>query len=140
MSRDTVVARAVLVTRVPHTRGVHPTPRFAFDFNLMRRVKLSDRFFLQPRMKASEFLRAEVMADGAGGEDGGEGDGTAGGDQEYELFAIMIHQGTARGGHYFAYIKVRAHSSVLHPGQYDSLNACPDHSQAAATIGLSSTT
>ena len=122
--------------------------RFAFDFNLMRRIKLSDRFFLQPRMRASEFLRPEVAVDGDSGEQSGE----AVADQEYELFAIMIHQGTARGGHYFAYIKVallpcllaaaprcRAHvlllwlCPVLH-------GLCVARSRVVATTGSSSMT
>lgn len=53
-------------------------------------------------------------ADAAGNKDstdeGDDGDGdqatTRNEDGEYELFAVMIHQGTARGGHYYAYIKV----------------------------------
>lgn len=46
-------------------------------------------------------------ADAAGNKDSSdEGDATRNEDGEYELFAVMIHQGTARGGHYYAYIKV----------------------------------
>jgi len=76
--------------------------RFSFDFQRMRRVKLSNRFFLQETLAARDFLHESAVA-GVGEDDGPAFDM----DTEYELFAIMIHQGTAHGGHYFAYIKVR---------------------------------
>lgn len=31
----------------------------------------------------------------------------------YELFSVMVHQGSASGGHYFAYIKSVYQCSVL---------------------------
>lgn len=64
--------------------------RFSFDFNLMKRIKLNNAFGLVPTLNTADFMTSDMI----------EGDG-----DEYELFAIMIHQGTARGGHYFAYIK-----------------------------------
>ena len=82
--------------------------RFSFDFNLMRRVKLNNRFFLQPYLRTRDFLRPIAGASEGKGDEGEAGEVA---DRTYELFAVMIHQGTARGGHYFAYIKVRAEST-----------------------------
>eukprot|EP00947_MAST-08B_sp_MAST-8B-sp1_P005796 g5796.t1 len=83
--------------------------RFVFDFNLMRRVKVSDPFAFPIDLDMTPFVVPP--------EDGTEqGSGEQHGQpppqqqqqqqqQQYELFGVLVHHGTAMGGHYFAYIK-----------------------------------
>lgn len=61
--------------------------RFSFDFRIMRRVKLHTVLTLERTLDLSMHV-----ADAAPGE------------LRYELYGVMIHLGSAMGGHYFAYI------------------------------------
>lgn len=51
---------------------------------------------------------------------------TAPGPYMYELFAIMIHSGSASGGHYYAYIK-----------DFNSYNWYSFNDQTVSPVGLS---
>lgn len=78
--------------------------RFIFDYGLGRRVKLFDPVAFPAVLDMGPFLHVE------GGPDcKPEGQGPAGPDPLlYDLYAVLVHYGSAMGGHYFAYIKVGA--------------------------------
>ena len=64
--------------------------RFTFNYVSMQRVKVDSNFTFQRYLDMSPFVSAATT-----------GDPTL----NYELYGILIHVGTARGGHYFAHIK-----------------------------------
>ena len=64
--------------------------RFTFNYVSMQRIKLDSVFTFQRQLDMSAFVPDSTAADS---------------DLQYELYGILIHVGTARGGHYFAYIK-----------------------------------
>lgn len=69
--------------------------RFVYDFALQRRVKLYDAVSFPDTLDMSPFLfEAPAVPDA----------------NVYELFSVLVHFGTAMGGHYFAYVKVSIHS------------------------------
>ncbi|EDV27142.1 uncharacterized protein TRIADDRAFT_54793 [Trichoplax adhaerens] len=61
--------------------------RFSFDYHTLQRMKLNDRVTFPYILNLSEFLEDQQTQ------------------LNYELFSIMIHSGSAVGGHYYAYIK-----------------------------------
>jgi hypothetical protein len=87
---------------------------FIFDFNFGRRVKLHDPLAFPEVLNMGPFVHG-ASSDGSGDN---AGSGANAGDMEYELYSVLVHYGTAMGGHYFAYVKVhppRAFvSSTLH--------------------------
>lgn len=65
--------------------------RFSFDFRIMRRVKLHTALNIEKEVDMAPFLATSDTH-------------TPQPDLRYELYGIMIHMGSAMGGHYFAYI------------------------------------
>ena len=77
--------------------------RFDMDYNTWQRVKLHDDVSFPHTLDVAEFIdAAEVMSseENPGGDVNREGTSN-----EYELFSVCIHTGSALGGHYYAYIK-----------------------------------
>ncbi|GFO30595.1 ubiquitin carboxyl-terminal hydrolase 40 [Plakobranchus ocellatus] len=64
--------------------------RFSYDFVKMSRYKENGRFTFPMEIDMSPFSEKQ--------ESGAE-------DQTYELFSVVVHRGSAFGGHYFAYIR-----------------------------------
>ncbi|XP_068947330.1 ubiquitin carboxyl-terminal hydrolase 47 isoform X4 [Petaurus breviceps papuanus] len=62
--------------------------RFDFDYTTMHRIKLNDRMTFPEELDMSTFIDVE--------------DETS---LLYELFSVMVHSGSAAGGHYYACIK-----------------------------------
>lgn len=62
-----------------------------YDFALQRRVKLFDPVTFPALLDMKPFLIPTATVDNC----------------KYELYSVLVHHGTAMGGHYFAYIKVR---------------------------------
>jgi ubiquitin carboxyl-terminal hydrolase 47 len=60
--------------------------RFVFDYEINARVKLHDEFCFEETMDLSSLLSSSSPS-------------------VYELIAVMVHSGSAVGGHYYAYIK-----------------------------------
>uniref|UniRef100_H2YIV9 USP domain-containing protein n=1 Tax=Ciona savignyi TaxID=51511 RepID=H2YIV9_CIOSA len=63
--------------------------RFDFDYSTMHRIKLNDCMQFPQILNLNSFTE-ETSKEGP---------------YVYELFSIMIHSGSAAGGHYYAYIK-----------------------------------
>ena len=75
--------------------------RFVFDFTTHTRSKLQHRVTFPDMIDMAAF--------GHGEEGGGSGEETASSSSAspamYDLFAVLMHSGTANGGHYFSYIR-----------------------------------
>jgi hypothetical protein len=67
--------------------------RFVFDYATMRRKKVNDPLQIGSTLDLRPFLADEVEAEAT--DDA----------MVYELYGILIHSGSAMGGHYHAYIK-----------------------------------
>uniref|UniRef100_A0A8C4QAX2 Ubiquitin carboxyl-terminal hydrolase 47 n=1 Tax=Eptatretus burgeri TaxID=7764 RepID=A0A8C4QAX2_EPTBU len=108
--------------------------RFDFDYSTMHRIKLNDRMTFPEMLDLNSFIDAPeeekcCQADSCA-DSGAENEGSCHSDQMntdfsgydavdegidlenatlgpwvYELFSIMVHSGSAAGGHYYAYIK-----------------------------------
>jgi ubiquitin C-terminal hydrolase len=115
--------KGVALNTVPYILSLQ-LKRFTYDWELDRRVKLDDRVEFPLLLDIAPFLEAEAgraaggAKAGAGKEaeaaparngfgSGGTHLGAAGKQAEmlYELFAILMHRGSAGFGHYYAYIK-----------------------------------
>eukprot|EP01047_Picozoa_sp_COSAG01_P065881 COSAG01_NODE_8983_length_2594_cov_9.563527_3_plen_224_part_00 len=97
--------KGISFQRFPRLLTLH-LKRFVFDYATMRRRKLNDVLRFGETLDVGEFMGAG-SGDGDGDGDGAAGEG-GGGDSagtRYELFAILIHSGSAGGGHYYSYIK-----------------------------------
>ncbi len=90
--------------------------RFDFDYKTMSRFKLSNKVTFPEILNVSKYLSEnEPKEEAACGEKSTqidvdeikqESNSEESGDlNTYELFSIMIHSGSATGGHYYAYIK-----------------------------------
>jgi len=105
--------------------------RFDFDFETLNRVKLDDRVTFPEILDLNQFIEGGKKKQPApGSEEGGEVEGEddkdtfcsdseqgqrkrqrdiekalQNGPYAYELFSILVHRGSALGGHYYAYIK-----------------------------------
>ncbi len=66
-----------------------------YDFSLQRRVKLYDPVSFPDVLDMTPFLFEAASSTEP---------------NPYELFSVLVHFGTAMGGHYFAYIKVSMRS------------------------------
>jgi len=87
--------------RLPDLLTLH-VRRFIFDYSTLRRIKLNDP--MEVPMRLSLQASGALQAAGAEGQERGPKDG--GGDSvEYELCSILIHAGSAMGGHYHCYAK-----------------------------------
>ncbi len=69
-------------------------PRFVFDYGLGRRVKLYDPVAFPAELDMGPFLHVS---------EGQEPHPPT----PFDLYAVLVHYGSAMGGHYFAYVKVR---------------------------------
>ncbi|VDP02752.1 unnamed protein product [Heligmosomoides polygyrus] len=125
--------KGLRVTEFPYLLTIQ-LKRFDFDYNTMHRIKLNDRmtfpdvldlnpFVYHPDSKETDFTTGTTAS--AGWNQGGgfffaSLDSVSAGQQldrayvnkllkrgeyVYELFSVMVHQGSAAGGHYFAHIK-----------------------------------
>uniref|UniRef100_A0AC35TIW5 USP domain-containing protein n=1 Tax=Rhabditophanes sp. KR3021 TaxID=114890 RepID=A0AC35TIW5_9BILA len=121
--------------------------RFDFDYNTMHRLKLNDRISFPDFLDMNKFLhknrkeRDESKVVEGGGEneiplftepeeptsdlyvplaerEGKVQEFLKNGPNVYELFSVMVHQGNASGGHYYAYIK------NLDKNQWSCFNDC----------------
>lgn len=89
--------------------------RFDFDWNLDRRIKINDLMTFPMVLDMNPYLDSGKDGENKGGEgeeDAGQGgpEGGKGGQASekrntYELFSVLVHSGSAMGGHYYAYIK-----------------------------------
>lgn len=70
--------------------------RFVFDYQTMRRRKVNDPLRVCSNLDLMPFLSEEALADATDRE------------MVYELYAILIHSGSAMGGHYHAYVRAQA--------------------------------
>ncbi|RDD45783.1 Ubiquitin carboxyl-terminal hydrolase 47 [Trichoplax sp. H2] len=80
--------------------------RFSFDYHTLQRMKLNDRVTFPYILNLSEFLEDQQNNEDDNAEKNNmelDYDNTT--QLNYELFSIMIHSGSAVGGHYYAYIK-----------------------------------
>eukprot|EP01114_Cavostelium_apophysatum_P008676 TRINITY_DN2135_c0_g1_i3.p1 TRINITY_DN2135_c0_g1~~TRINITY_DN2135_c0_g1_i3.p1 ORF type:complete len:1106 (+),score=339.91 TRINITY_DN2135_c0_g1_i3:161-3478(+) len=68
--------------------------RFDFDYELSRRVKLPDRVTFPMVLDMNQFM-----------EDDSSSSDNLTETNVYELFSVLVHRGSALGGHYYAYIK-----------------------------------
>jgi len=59
--------------------------RFDFDFQKFERVKINNEFRFENEINGSMFMEES--------------------DEIYELYSVIIHSGSAHGGHYHCYIK-----------------------------------
>ncbi len=71
--------------------------RFDMDWNSGTRVKISTPLKLSPTLNVKPFISNE--------ESNAAPSVSSHGSTEYELFSVLIHSGSANGGHYFAYTK-----------------------------------
>ena len=103
--------------------------RFDFDYETMRRIKITDRVTFPEMLDASSYLcrnpkrkrRMSITEDPPDEQDGEsqrmEGDSnlhtssncepseSARNPLWYDLYSVMVHSGSAFGGHYYAYVK-----------------------------------
>jgi hypothetical protein len=144
--------KGISFQRFPRLLTLH-LKRFVFDYATMRRRKLNDVLRFGETLDVGEFLGAgsgDGDGDGGGGGDGAAGEG-GGGDRagtRYELFAILIHSGSAGGGHYYSYIKdvlpaappaaAAAPSQQCGGGAAASASASASASAAAGSDGVAS--
>ncbi|VDL73312.1 unnamed protein product [Nippostrongylus brasiliensis] len=119
--------KGLRVTEFPYLLTIQ-LKRFDFDYNTMHRIKLNDRMTFPDVLDLNPFVyNPETSETGGFSDDGaasmdpdiGNAKTFAGhqldrayvnkllrrGEYVYELFSVMVHQGSAAGGHYFAHIK-----------------------------------
>ena len=87
-------------TKVDAQKGLHfhtlppvltiQLKRFVFDFNLMQRTKLQHRVTFSDMIDMAAYLPAAAAQSSP---------------LIYDLFAVLMHSGTANGGHYYSYIR-----------------------------------
>lgn len=120
--------KGLRIARLPYLLSLQ-LRRFDLDWHTLRRVKVNDALSFPQRWDLAEFVawRQEGLRRALEREQGGAEATSPPPDAptdtepiEYELYAVLVHTGTAMGGHYFAYIKVRAPPCALPP----SLSPC----------------
>ncbi|KIH59146.1 ubiquitinyl hydrolase 1, partial [Ancylostoma duodenale] len=116
--------KGLRITEFPYLLTIQ-LKRFDFDYNTMHRIKLNDRMTFPDVLDLNPFVSSPSMCDDMLPH--GESPGSAAnseafivgqqldrdhvnkllkrGEYVYELFSVMVHQGSAAGGHYFAHIK-----------------------------------
>ena len=106
--------------------------RFIFDWATERRLKLNDPVEIDATLNVAEYLSAEGAEVSAHDADRAD----------FELFGILIHAGTAMGGHYYAYIKDLTtklwhvfNDAEVSAVSDDDLAAMMDRSGEAAVVG-----
>lgn len=76
-------------SRLPYFLTLQLT-RFDYDYQTWRRIKLNNKVTFPFTLDMAKFFTDQKGAAG---------------NQEYELFSVMIHSGGAEGGHYYAFVK-----------------------------------
>lgn len=92
---------------LPHLLALH-LKRFQLDFETLQRKKISTPFHFPAFLSASAFFDAnQSPADSDARQSATFPRVTISdaSDAHYELYAVLMHRGTALGGHYYAYIK-----------------------------------
>ncbi|KAI1718547.1 ubiquitin carboxyl-terminal hydrolase domain-containing protein [Ditylenchus destructor] len=112
--------KGLRITQFPYLLTIQ-LKRFDFDYNTLHRIKLNDKQSATPPL-SFEKEEEEEPKPGHSGDYDSEGKDdcwpdisrdsekvvnliATKGKYVYELISIMVHQGNASGGHYFAYIK-----------------------------------
>lgn len=83
--------------------------RFEFNYNTMQRKKVNDYCEFPEQLNFYKWTKAgqdKLPAENLG-------------DYEYELAGIVVHSGTAEGGHYYSYIKEREPASQNYKNWYE---------------------
>ncbi|KAJ1369990.1 hypothetical protein KIN20_031615 [Parelaphostrongylus tenuis] len=117
--------KGLRVTEFPYLLTIQ-LKRFDFDYNTMHRIKLNDRVTFPDVLDLNPFVYSpntddgiDINIDGPFSSGLNSEETLAGqsldrslvnqllerGEYVYELFSVMVHQGSAAGGHYFAHIK-----------------------------------
>lgn len=102
--------------KVEATKGLHfsvlpdiltvQLKRFVYDPIKRGRVKVNARVSFDEELDMTSLLSRSKKEDVLGGDtDGASGSSTCSQSLKYRLFAVLMHSGTATGGHYFAFIK-----------------------------------
>lgn len=81
--------RRCLISQFPKTLFVQ-CKRFAYDFETMRRNKITDEFVFPDHLDLSPYTREGTTA------------------PNYTLVGVVVHTGSAESGHYYSYIRDRA--------------------------------
>ena len=81
--------RRCLISQFPKTLFVQ-CKRFAYDFETMRRNKITDEFVFPDHLDLSPYTREGATA------------------PNYTLVGVVVHTGSADSGHYYSYIRDRA--------------------------------
>ncbi|CAJ0566848.1 unnamed protein product, partial [Mesorhabditis spiculigera] len=101
------------ITQFPYLLSIQ-LKRFDFDYNTLTRCKIVDRVTFPDVLNLNPFVGKATpkVARSSDVKAGQQIDHEAvikmiqtEGENVYELFSVMVHYGTANGGHYFAYIK-----------------------------------
>eukprot|EP01125_Pyxidicula_operculata_P017503 TRINITY_DN6130_c0_g1_i4.p1 TRINITY_DN6130_c0_g1~~TRINITY_DN6130_c0_g1_i4.p1 ORF type:complete len:739 (+),score=174.88 TRINITY_DN6130_c0_g1_i4:2055-4271(+) len=84
--------------------------RFDYDFVMDRRIKLNDRVSFPDILDMNQYLEDQRMNDAPPTSSEMSyndrlNEAIKNGPYVYELFSVLIHKGSAIGGHYYAYIK-----------------------------------
>ncbi|KAG0426386.1 hypothetical protein HPB47_026516 [Ixodes persulcatus] len=82
--------------------------RFDFDPVTMHRIKLNDKVTFPEILDLNQFVRLDCTSENVCDDTDTTDSGSAldeEGPYVYELFSIMVHSGSANGGHYYAYVK-----------------------------------
>lgn len=86
-----------------------------YDYNVERRVKLYHKISFSEELDMAPYVRTHKRSGAAGNAEAAPGKEEATRSTRYSLYAVLVHQGNAMGGHYYAYIKVRALCVRLSP-------------------------
>ena len=118
-------AKGCAFTKLPPILTLH-LKRFVFDMQTLRRKKLNHRVTFPATLDAASLFRPPPLeADGGG--DGETGDVS----DVYECVGVLVHSGTAHGGHYFALLRTGEEAAVACERPEDAIEAAIE--AAAAT-------
>lgn len=77
--------------------------RFEFDYDRMERVKINSYLEYDLECEFGQYVTKNELGAAAGAAAGAEGAGTD--SLRYELYGVIIHRGSAFGGHYLCYVR-----------------------------------
>lgn len=80
-------------------------PSFMFDYATGRRRKVSDPFGVPLHLDLAPFVDSEGGVEALLPQEARRDGGSDPAASRYTLSAVLIHHGTAMGGHYFAYVR-----------------------------------
>jgi hypothetical protein len=98
--------KGLRITRLPPVLTLQ-LKRFDFDWNVERRIKINDRMAFPLQLDATGHVLDEEEAAAAGTGPNKDDAGTEGKGKShlYDLFSVLVHSGSALGGHYYAYVR-----------------------------------